>query len=915
MNNPESPEKITSFRGAQITRLEADALRELEKLATWLTNRQFTKVNEVGLRTKMGFSTENQRVIGIGLWECGISTLPESIGNLKSLTYLSLMDNKLTTLPESIGNLSSLKELYLDYNKLTTLPESIGNHSSLKELYLGYNELTTLPESITKLESLQELSLGDNQLSTLPESIGNLKSLEKLYLYRNLLSTLPESISNLKSLAYLGLSSNKLTTLPESIGNLTSLEKLELYNNQLKNLPESTVNYTYLQKLKGDTFKTNSFTQEFMDKCKAAALTGAPHEKEFFMKIVELLEPVVPKPSLKEKIKNYVKENYRSFAYAGSIALVGLFTFLVLGLLLQSINPVIIWTFFIGALAINLLIGASIIATLSGYFKKYIERGIKAIKSTSSERLDRFGDWIRRRLFGLFDVFVLFYLIWTIRAAVKTGLNVELIPAVNFAFEYAIPLWLLNFWALFGYNVKLSFLENLDLFLGHFYLKLFGVALAFWALYRYGFEYIRKTAFDKIENKNIRPFIVLGLFGAFSLAIMEHSDLKQFLSIGYSVGAIIGCCLFTWEINKDNPFAFFIYLILIGGGILVVWLLSLWNLIVSVVIGAVFVISFFVVRWRIETSKIYITYEITAEQNKAMKDLQRTLKKHIPPVVKVGYDTFGVKIEGDDVVELGLYDCGIIALPESIGNLSSLQKLWLQGNELTTLPESIENLSSLKELYLYSNQLTTLPESIGNLSSLNVLYLYKNELTTLPESIGNLKTLQTLWLQENKLTTLPESIGNMKSLQTLNLENNKLSTLPESIGNLSSLNELYLGYNKVTTLSESIGNLKSLQTLELQFNKLSIFPESITKLESLQTLNLDDNQLTTLPESIGNLSSLEKLWLFKNQLTTLPESISSLKSLQTLYLSGNKLSTLPESIKTLERRGVKIHNLAQRTEK
>jgi len=62
----------------------------------------------------------------------------------------------------------------------------------------------------------------------------------------------------------------------------------------------------------------------------------------------------------------------------------------------------------------------------------------------------------------------------------------------------------------------------------------------------------------------------------------------------------------------------------------------------------------------------------------------------------------------------------------------------LEYNQLTTLPESFGNLSSLEYLYLSSNQLTTLPESIGNLSSLTYLYLYDNQLTTLPESFCNL---------------------------------------------------------------------------------------------------------------------------------------------------------------------------------
>jgi len=217
---PIRAKEIITFRGAQVPKFEADVLQEIEKL----TNKQFSKLKLIKYDTQMGFTAEYQRIIGIGLYKCGLLTLPESISNLKSLETLSLEDNKLTSLPESIGNLSSLKELWLDHNQLTTLPESIGNLSSLETLYLHNNELTTLPESITKLKSLQTLRLINNKLMTLPESISNLKSLETLGLGGNQFTTLPESIGNLSSLKTLYLRRNKLTTLPESISNLTLLQ-------------------------------------------------------------------------------------------------------------------------------------------------------------------------------------------------------------------------------------------------------------------------------------------------------------------------------------------------------------------------------------------------------------------------------------------------------------------------------------------------------------------------------------------------------------------------------------------------------------------------------------------------------------------------------------------------------------------
>ncbi|MFX1259474.1 MAG: TIR domain-containing protein [Promethearchaeota archaeon] len=70
---------------------------------------------------------------------------------------------------------------------------------------------------------------------------------------------------------------------------------------------------------------------------------------------------------------------------------------------------------------------------------------------------------------------------------------------------------------------------------------------------------------------------------------------------------------------------------------------------------------------------------------------------------KVEDDTFGVKIEGDEVLGLGLYDCELSTLPESIENLTSLQRLWLNSNKLKTLPESFSQLKSLKKIYLKEN--------------------------------------------------------------------------------------------------------------------------------------------------------------------------------------------------------------------
>jgi len=197
--------------------------------------------------------------------------------------------------------------------------------------------------------------------------------------------------------------------------------------------------------------------------------------------------------------------------------------------------------------------------------------------------------------------------------------------------------------------------------------------------------------------------------------------------------------------------------------------------------------------------------------------------------------------ENQRITEIGLSLCLLTTLPESIGNLTSLQLLFLIRNKLRTLPESIGDLKSLQHLGLMLSPLMTLPESIGNLKSLQKLELCNNELTTLSVSIGNLKSLQTLDLWGNQLTSLPESIGNLKSLSYLDLHDNQLTSLPESIGNLKSLSFLNLRENQLTTLPESISKLTTLKRLNLSNNPLARKLDSRTKsiLKRLKKNNID----------------------------------------------------------------------------
>ena len=103
----------------------------------------------------------------------------------------------------------------------------------------------------------------------------------------------------------------------------------------------------------------------------------------------------------------------------------------------------------------------------------------------------------------------------------------------------------------------------------------------------------------------------------------------------------------------------------------------------------------------------------------------------------------------------------LTALPENIGDLTSLGSLYIEWNHITVLPESFSDLTNLSNLVISNNLLTALPEDFGNLTNLFFLDLGYNQINSIPESIGDLQNIMYFWIFYNQLSLLPESICNL----------------------------------------------------------------------------------------------------------------------------------------------------------
>lgn len=165
-----------------------------------------------------------------------IAQLPDEIGILINLTFMSVNVGKIRTIPSSIGNLTNLIRLDLIELKIKELPASMCNMLNLEELNLQNNRLVNLPAEFNQMKKLTHIDLSNNDFTKIPNCLFELTNLSILNMEKNCLRKISPKIGKLVNLTNLDISSNRLTTLPCELNNL---KKLPYVN--------TTLNYEYLK--------------------------------------------------------------------------------------------------------------------------------------------------------------------------------------------------------------------------------------------------------------------------------------------------------------------------------------------------------------------------------------------------------------------------------------------------------------------------------------------------------------------------------------------------------------------------------------------------------------------------------------------------------------------------------------------
>ncbi|KAL2538738.1 Leucine-rich repeat protein kinase family protein [Forsythia ovata] len=194
-----------------------------------------------------------------------------------------------------------------------------------------------------------------------------------------------------------------------------------------------------------------------------------------------------------------------------------------------------------------------------------------------------------------------------------------------------------------------------------------------------------------------------------------------------------------------------------------------------------------------------------------------------------------------ELIEVSLNQLNGI-LPASIGNFSiSLQVFRTFGCHIkAAIPDEIGNLSSLADLYSDSNQLTGfIPRTLGKLRCLQRIYLEYYKLDGfIPAELCQLSNLGDLYQSNNMLYgSIPTCLGELKSFRRLYLDSNQLeSTVPLNLWNLKDLLEVNLSSNSLRgSLSSEIKNLKVVNQLDLSQNQFTgDIPSSAGSMQSLK---------------------------------------------------------------------------------
>lgn len=155
--------------------------------------------------------------------------------------------------------------------------------------------------------------------------------------------------------------------------------------------------------------------------------------------------------------------------------------------------------------------------------------------------------------------------------------------------------------------------------------------------------------------------------------------------------------------------------------------------------------------------------------------------------------------------------------------------------------------------------LSSLPDCMNELSSVNSLFCNGNNLTDLPKTVADMSNITDLHLNNNpQLKHLPDCISDLKNLTTLSASNCQIENI-DALSESTALTSLDLSNNKLTGELAELTHLKALKSLKIHQNTdIQALPETLTSFEHLSTLSIDPALRAKYPELVEQVAKRRK---------------------------------------------------------
>ncbi|XP_039272854.2 leucine-rich repeat transmembrane protein FLRT3-like [Styela clava] len=242
------------------------------------------------------------------------------------------------------------------------------------------------------------------------------------------------------------------------------------------------------------------------------------------------------------------------------------------------------------------------------------------------------------------------------------------------------------------------------------------------------------------------------------------------------------------------------------------------------------------------------------------------------------------------------------------------KRLLLQNNQLLNDPDLdniLSSLSSLEKLELSNNSLTSFPRNLPR--SLTWISMKDNDIKYIgSQSLEGLNMLKILYLDNNSITNQglsPSAFTGASNLHTISLKWNRLTSVPQGLP--AGIRYAHFGHNLINTVPKNavqhLGRVMSLDLNNNLLNSTSFENDALSSLIELQYLDLSHNRLTFLPAGLpGNLTQLFASHNLVKSINAPPlgqersMSLASLTFLEHLDLSFNRLQSVePGSFSSL----------------